>query len=87
MFCFLDEKITEIDFKMLLTKFSNDVIATAAFGVQVDSLKEKDNEFYKHAMKMIEFGFLSILKMTALMLFPTLLRVIKCNICKPVYPI
>lgn len=35
-----------IDSKDLFTKYTNDVIATCAFGVSVDSLKNPSNEFY-----------------------------------------
>ncbi|XP_069676321.1 cytochrome P450 9e2-like [Periplaneta americana] len=35
-----------IEMKDLFTRFTNDVIATAAFGVTVDSLKKPSNDFY-----------------------------------------
>lgn len=39
-----DNKITEI--KDIFTKYTNDVIATCAFGLSVDSMKDPENEFY-----------------------------------------
>lgn len=68
-----------MDFKALFTRFSNDVIATAAFGVQVDSLKDKNNEFYKNALQILDFGLLAILKMTVLIMCPKLLKVRQCG--------
>lgn len=31
-----------------LSRFANDIIATTAFGLEVNSLKQPDNDFYKH---------------------------------------
>ena len=36
-----------MDVKELFTKFTNDVIATAAFGVHCDTLQDPNNDFYK----------------------------------------
>ncbi|KAL3273890.1 hypothetical protein HHI36_015315 [Cryptolaemus montrouzieri] len=41
-----NEKIIEIEFKDALTRYTNDVIANTAFGIQVDSLTDRENEFY-----------------------------------------
>ncbi|KAL3273892.1 hypothetical protein HHI36_015316 [Cryptolaemus montrouzieri] len=40
------DKIIEIDFKDILARYTNDVIANTAFGIQVDSLTDRENEFY-----------------------------------------
>ncbi|XP_074035467.1 cytochrome P450 9e2-like [Leptinotarsa decemlineata] len=37
---------TEGEMKSIFTRFTNDVIATTAFGVEVNSLEEPNNEFY-----------------------------------------
>lgn len=65
----------EEDFKSLFTRFSNDVIATAGFGVQVDSLKDKDNEFYQHAMNTIDFGFVALVKFMTIIICPKIMKV------------
>ncbi|XP_074040276.1 cytochrome P450 9e2-like [Leptinotarsa decemlineata] len=49
-----DEKCIEIEMKDAFTRFTNDVIATSAFGVEVDSLKEPDNEFYSMGKKLTD---------------------------------
>ena len=36
-----------------------DVIARTAFGLKVDSQKDKNNKFVRMAKKMFEFGFLN----------------------------
>lgn len=36
----------EVEMKDILTRYANDVIATTAFGIKCDSLKQPTNEFY-----------------------------------------
>lgn len=38
-----NEKIITVDMKDNTTRFTNDVIAIAAFGIQCDSLNDKNN--------------------------------------------
>uniref|UniRef100_A0ABD2W998 Cytochrome P450 n=1 Tax=Trichogramma kaykai TaxID=54128 RepID=A0ABD2W998_9HYME len=40
---------TESDFKDMVGRYTNDVIASCAFGIELDSMKDADNEFYKQA--------------------------------------
>lgn len=40
------EEIIVIDVKDITTRFTNDVIATTAFGIKCDSLRNRNNEFY-----------------------------------------
>lgn len=40
------QDVIELELKDSFTRFANDVIATCAFGVGVDSLKDPENEFY-----------------------------------------
>lgn len=63
-----------IDMKDAFTRYANDVIATCAFGIEVDSIKNPDNDFFIH-------GKLSSLSTTAarirfmfVMFFPSLSR-------------
>ncbi|KAL5284724.1 hypothetical protein ACFFRR_006807 [Megaselia abdita] len=37
----------EIDMKDFFNHFTNDIIASVAFGIKVDSLKSEDNEFFQ----------------------------------------
>ncbi|XP_059610426.1 probable cytochrome P450 9f2 [Phlebotomus argentipes] len=49
------------DLKDLFTRFTNDVIATCAFGIKVDSRKDRENEFYLYGKKFTDFGSRSII--------------------------
>lgn len=47
----------ELDVKDFAKRYTNDLIATVAFGLQVDSFKDKNNEFYKMGKGMTTFTF------------------------------
>ena len=69
-------KIFEIDVKDTITRFTNDVIATAAFGIKCDSLKDKENEFIINSRKLMAFsGIKNMFKFIILEYFPKLARV------------
>lgn len=55
---FLDKNldIVEVDFKDAMSRFTNDVIANTAYGLQVDSLKDKDNTFYEFGRRGTNFA-------------------------------
>ncbi|XP_051157195.1 cytochrome P450 9e2-like [Leptopilina boulardi] len=48
-----------IEMKDIFTRYTNDVIATAAFGITVNSLKDRDNEFYLHGKDATNFNSFS----------------------------
>lgn len=53
------EKLKMMDMKDLCTRYTNDVIATCAFGITVDSLNEPNNDFYvlgREATNFENFG-------------------------------
>lgn len=37
----------EVELKDIFTRYTNDVIASTTFGIEIDSLKDKNNEFYR----------------------------------------
>ncbi|KAF5288532.1 hypothetical protein FQA39_LY15400 [Lamprigera yunnana] len=45
-----------IEIKDTYTRFSNDIIATCAFGIQCDSLKHRENEFYVMGREASDFS-------------------------------
>ncbi|KAL7727134.1 hypothetical protein ACLKA6_016094 [Drosophila palustris] len=46
----------ELDMKDYSTRFTNDVIASTAFGLQVNSFKDRQNTFYMSGKKMTDFN-------------------------------
>lgn len=78
---FIIEQITkdgkEIELKDVFTRFTNDVIATCAFGISVDSMKDPNNEFYLVGKKVTNFDRpLQTLKFVLIGLFPFMKRLL-----------
>ncbi|XP_058449767.1 probable cytochrome P450 9f2 [Malaya genurostris] len=48
-------KILEYEMKDTFSRFGNDVIATVAFGIEVNSLKDPENDFYVKVKQMLNF--------------------------------
>ncbi|XP_067212814.1 cytochrome P450 9e2-like [Linepithema humile] len=61
-----------IETKQAFRRYTTDVIATAAFGINVNSMKEQNNEFYTRGVEVTTFssGALALLKFTLLRFFP-----------------
>jgi hypothetical protein len=72
------EDVVELQMKDAFTRYTNDVIATTAFGVKCDSLKDKTNKFYMMGKDASDLGGWKILKFFAYGLSPTLARVCVC---------
>ncbi|CAH2105998.1 unnamed protein product [Euphydryas editha] len=49
--------VIEIDIKDLTSRYTNDVIFSCAFGLQVDSHSERENQFYKVGKMATTFSF------------------------------
>ncbi|KAL3273893.1 hypothetical protein HHI36_015317 [Cryptolaemus montrouzieri] len=49
-------EIIEVELKDALTRFTNDIIANTAFGIEVDSLVDRKNEFYVMLRKSTNFA-------------------------------
>lgn len=60
--------------KALISQYANDIIATTAFGVELNTLKEPDNEFYKVGVDITNFGFWASLKFIGCSNFPTVMK-------------
>lgn len=50
-----NEKIVTVEMTDVLTRYTNDVIATTAFGIKCNSLENRDNEFYLMGKKATDF--------------------------------
>lgn len=52
-----ESKQTVLNLRDFLSRYANDVIATTAFGFQINSNKDRDNEFYKMGEKVTDVDF------------------------------
>ena len=68
----------ELEMKDTLRRYTNDVIATAAFGLRCNSLKERNNDFYRMGKVGSDFGFWRSLKLFVYGVSPALCKV--CNV-------
>lgn len=63
-----------VEMKDVFTRYTSDVIATTAFGIQCDSLKHKENEFYMAGKNSTNFGTWALIKMAALIIMPKVMQ-------------
>ncbi|KAH8346412.1 hypothetical protein KR084_012203 [Drosophila pseudotakahashii] len=73
----LDEGSSELELKDFFTRYTNDVIATAAFGIQVNSFKDPSNEFFSIGQRISEFSFWGSLKVMFYILMPKLMKALR----------
>lgn len=66
--------IISVDMKDIFTRYTNDVVATTAFGIKCDSLKDKNNEFYLMGKEISDFGFKTNMKFLGYMLAPFIMK-------------
>jgi cytochrome P450 family 9 len=65
----------DIDVDDVMRRYTNDVIASAAFGIQVNSLKDRDNEFFSYGQNLFNFSVLQRIIFVLYLNFPPLTRV------------
>lgn len=66
------------EFKELATRFTVDVIATSAFGIEVNSFKDPENDFHKIAKQATNFGgFSTLMKFVGYLTVPWLMKFFK----------
>ena len=68
--------ILSLELKDLFTKFTNDVIATAAFGIQCNTLQNPDNEFYRMGKEFNKFSLLRLVVFICYTLIPNVMKVL-----------
>ncbi|KAK6644068.1 hypothetical protein RUM43_000333 [Polyplax serrata] len=73
-----DADVLEMEFKEYFSRYGTDVIASTAFGVEVDSFKNPDNEFYAAGSTITDgFGGKIAFKITFMIMFPKLAKILK----------
>ncbi|XP_026752035.2 cytochrome P450 9e2-like isoform X2 [Galleria mellonella] len=68
----------DIEGKDLSTRYANDVIASCAFGLKVDSQTDDNNEFYMRGKEISKITFIQLIKMFGFMVIPKIMA--KLNI-------
>ncbi|XP_037954920.1 cytochrome P450 9c1-like [Teleopsis dalmanni] len=75
-----DNNELDLEMKEYFTKFTNDIIASAAFGIKVDSFEDPDNEFYKIGQSFTKFRGIFIMKAFFISLFPKIARFLRMEL-------
>nr|XP_012223674.1 PREDICTED: cytochrome P450 9e2-like [Linepithema humile] len=73
-----DKSITEM--KDCFTRYTNDVIATCAFGISVDSMRNHDNEFYVFGKEATTFGVLRTIKFYLIRSLPFTIKMFRIKL-------
>lgn len=71
------DNLEAMEMKDVFTRYTNDVIATCAFGHQCNSLEERENEFYMMGKKATSFHGMQKIKMMLFQIFPGVLKTFK----------
>lgn len=73
-----NQGIVEVEMKDVSSRFTTDVIAITAFGIEVDSFKDPKNEFFTEGQRLNAFSTLKgMLKYFGFRLVPWLMRLLK----------
>ena len=71
-----------LELKDAFTKYTNDVTATCAYGININSMKDPKNTFYVYGKEATSFGRLQSLRFLATRTFPWLCRLLGIKVFK-----
>ncbi|XP_075973964.1 cytochrome P450 9e2-like isoform X1 [Anticarsia gemmatalis] len=74
-----DAGYIDIDCKDLTSRYANDVIATCAFGLKVDSLTDEDNEFFTMVKETTTLGFKDMIQFFIMLNMPFIGKLLKID--------
>nr|ULR85618.1 cytochrome P450 [Spodoptera frugiperda] len=75
-----DDGHINVDCKDLTTRYANDVIASCAFGLKVNSHEEKNNEFYMMGRAAANFGLREMFMFMLYFIAPKVIALLKWNL-------
>ncbi|XP_072749254.1 cytochrome P450 9e2-like [Anoplolepis gracilipes] len=71
---------TDMNTKDIFTKYTNDVIATCAFGIKINSMKDPTNKFYTYGNEATNFLETRPIRISLLKTFSTLGRILNIKV-------
>jgi cytochrome P450 family 9 len=74
------KNVIEVELKDVFTRYANDTIATAAFGIKCDSFKDQNNEFLLKGYELSDFTGLNKFKFFLYGNFPKIAKFFKLKI-------
>lgn len=77
------DKTTKVfDARDLFSRYANDIIATTAFGIEINSVRDPDSDFLKFGRSLAETRFIDGLKFLASLSFPSLIRTLDIRVTR-----
>lgn len=73
-------KETTIEIKDLFNRYCNDTIATTIFGIEVNSIKDLDNEFFLMGKRLTNFGTVASTKFFLVFIMPKIFKLLGMNL-------
>lgn len=70
----------ELEMKELFRRFGNDIVATCAFGIEINSFRDRANAFYTLGKELTNLEGLQGLKFLAFSSFPRLMRTLRLRL-------
>ncbi|XP_025830871.1 cytochrome P450 9e2 isoform X2 [Agrilus planipennis] len=75
-----EDEVFEVDIKDAFRRYATDVIATTAFGITCNSLKDRNNEFYIMGLDASNFDGIRFLKFLLYSISPLLTKILRLGI-------
>ncbi|XP_017882209.1 cytochrome P450 9e2-like [Ceratina calcarata] len=72
-----------VELKDAFTRYTNDVIATCAFGIEVDSMKDRKNTFYVYGREATDLSGWMIMKFLLSSYLPRLAKLLNMKVVHP----
>ncbi|KAK2581764.1 hypothetical protein KPH14_002243 [Odynerus spinipes] len=69
-----------VNMKDILVRYTNDAVATTAFGISIDSMKNPNNDFISHVTKALNFDSILSLKLIMGKHFPRLFKTLNIQL-------
>ncbi|KAJ3645263.1 hypothetical protein Zmor_022932 [Zophobas morio] len=79
---FKNKEQVDVEMKDLFSRFANDVIATIAFGIQVNSVEDPKHEFYVMGNKITQFDAKQVLKIFLFQTVPKLAKMLNITMLR-----
>lgn len=70
----------DVDIKDYFSHFTNDIIASVAFGIKVDSLKDENHEFFQYGKKVMKFDGWKLVKFFIYMNFKFITKIVDLDV-------
>lgn len=65
----------DVELKDIFSRYTNDVIATATYGIECDSLNHRDNDFYDYGKDINRAAGVGNIKILLYSAFPNMMKV------------